>query len=129
MFSKTTHDVLTLLAVTVFADKHVYSSEIKEFINVAKTLPHCQNPDDKLSEARLLAWFEQNRLELKSLHASQAFEDWLLSLLERLSGLKDKTSLLQAMRLIARADGEVHISETALITLAKYYWGETKHAA
>ena len=67
-------------------------------------------------------WYEMN----KGIVAEQALgpnlETWLYERVNRLAPIKDKGAILEAMRLIAIADGEMHVSEHALILLTARQW-------
>ena len=97
MFAKKTHDVLTLLAFTIFADKRIFASEVQAFMTAAQSLPHFQNSDVKMSEARLLAWFEENRLPLRKRHNDGEFGPWFTALLARLRTIEYKNEILLSL--------------------------------
>ena len=40
MLTKTIENILTILALTVFADKRVFSNEIDSFVNSARTVSY-----------------------------------------------------------------------------------------
>lgn len=50
-------------------------------------------------------------------------EPWLYERVNRLAGIENKAAILEAMRQIAIADGELHVSERALIVLTARQWG------
>ena len=122
MMSTDLNNVLSLIAAAIFADKHVYASEIEAFIDSTRKLPLAQRLDPKLSEARLLTWYETNKDGIRQKLATPYFKDWFYDLLEQLSGLPDKETILPVMHTISHADGNVHVSERALVTLAERYW-------
>lgn len=116
------NDILSLVAATIFADKRVYASEVETFVKAAGKLNALQDTKLKLSEARLLVWYETNKDDIRQKITTPYFKDWFYEILERLSDVQDKHSILEVMQDISRADGTVHVSERALITLAKRYW-------
>ena len=118
-------DILTILAVGVFADKRVFSSEIQVFTESAM---HAVLPNRDMtapSGAKALLWFEQNKDEIRAKFDGPRadFDAWLIPILERLAGKVDQEGLLQFLEKISLADEELHISEEALIVLVKRVWG------
>lgn len=116
-------DILSLIAATILADKRVYASEIDAFIKTTSKLDVVVRLEPKISEARLLSWYEQNKDDIRQKITAPYFKDWFYKLLDQLAHLSEKKPILDVMRDISQADGEVHISERALITLAERYWG------
>ena len=117
------NDILSLIAATIFADKRVYASEVETFLSASSKLKVLQDSKPALSEARLLAWYELNKDDIRQKITTPYFKDWFYQLLEQLSDVDDKQSILDVMHDISRADGSVHVSERALIALAKRFWG------
>jgi len=117
------NNILSLIAATIFADKRIYVSEVETFMTSTSKLQVARHLDPKLSEARLLAWYEMNKDNIREKITTPYFKDWYYDLLERLKDVPGKTSILDVMRKISKADNEVHVSERALITLAERYWG------
>ena len=117
------NNILSLIAATIFADKRVYASEVETFMSASGKLAALQNANPKLSEARLLAWYELNKEDIRQKITTPYFKDWFYHILEQLSDVEDKQSILDVMHEISLADGSVHVSERALITLAKRFWG------
>ena len=114
--------LLSLLAMTVLADKRVYAVEIDSFVKTALSLKFQINFNDALSEPKLLMWFELNRDTLRAKIKTPAFEKWFKDCLETLSPIKGKTQILEAMNQIAQADQDFHFGEIALITLTANHW-------
>ena len=115
-------DILSLIAATVFADKHIFASEIDVFIKSTRNLKIVKRLEPKISEAKLLSWYELNKDEIQQNLSTPYFKDWFYAILERLNDVKDKESILDVMRKISRADGHIHVSERALIALSENYW-------
>jgi uncharacterized tellurite resistance protein B-like protein len=116
------NDILSLLAATIFADGRVFSSEIETFLKAANTLTTLRKIEPKLSEAKLLAWYEMNKEDIREKITTPYFKDWFYVVVENLSDVEDKGSILSVMKDISQADGEVHVSERALVTLAARHW-------
>lgn len=123
MLSENIDDLLSLLALMVFADTRVIEDEISAFVRLADKLQIARSMDPKLSEARLAIWFETNREQVQSAFEEDGFEAWLYERLDRLKPLPDKISILAVLCDIASSDGEVHVSEKALIKLTADRWG------
>ena len=123
MYQNDIENTLSLLAATIFADKRVYSQEISTFVNGAAKLDIVRKAHPNLSEAKILIWYEANKDRIKGKMMTPYFKDWFYSLLDNLSGVKDKGSLLSVMRDISKSDNDLHVSERALCSLAARYWG------
>ncbi|MEP3889154.1 MAG: TerB family tellurite resistance protein [Hellea sp.] len=117
------HNILSLLTATIMADKHVYASEIDVFLKSTNKSKLIRHLDPKISEAKLLTWYELNKDGIAQKLVTPHFKDWLYDILEKLSDVSQKQTILELMRGIAIADDDVHVSEKALITLAERYWG------
>lgn len=123
MFTETEDDILTLLGITIFADKRVFAREIESFIESASELDLGTGRSERVNNDTLLLWFEANRQELKTLHTRTDFEPWITALIDRLAGYPHKERLLSIIYDISRSDGEIHVSETALMVLCARRWG------
>ena len=115
-------DILSLIAATVFADKRIFASEIDEFIKSTNKLNIIRHFEPKMSEARLLAWFEMNKDDIRGKLATPYFKDWFYDVLERLKDVPEKESIIEVMHKVSKADGDIHVSERALIVLSENYW-------
>ena len=122
MISDELHDLLSLLAATIFADKRVFATEIETFLKMAEMIRKIRKTDEALSEAKLLSWFDANVDSIRNKLQTPDFEPWFYGCLDRLSGLSDKQAVIDIMLKIAIADDEFHISEQALIVLIANYW-------
>ena len=122
MISDELQNLLSLLAVTIFADKRVFAQEIETFLKTAESITEIRNVQETLSEAKLLAWFDANAENIRGKLQTPGFEPWFYGCLDKLAGLKDKQALLNIMMDISKADDEFHISEKALITLTASHW-------
>lgn len=116
------HDVLTLLALAIFADKKVYAREIEAFVDIAVNTFAKDSSVRNLNEADVLLWYENNRADLKVYLAQADFRARISALFARLKGHTLQPHLIDALRYISKADGEVHVSELALIALAGKAW-------
>lgn len=114
--------ILSLVAATIFADKRIHASEIEVFIKKAGNLKALQGATPSLTEARLLQWYETHGEDIRQKITAPYFKDWFYDLLEQLSDVADKHSILNIMEQISIADGTIHVSERALLTLAKRFW-------
>ena len=122
MFTKDIEDIMTLLILTVFADKKLYSEEIETFTSLAKEMEVFNCAEKRLSEAKMLIWFENNKFDLMIRLETSGFDIWFYDLLDRLAHVKDKPLILECMARLAVADDDVHISERALIVLTADHW-------
>ena len=117
------NNILTLISAAIFADKRVYASEVETFLRSTRSLEVLRQLEPHLSEAKLLSWYEMNKGDVQENLATPYFKDWFYELLGELSHIPEKQSVIEAMREISEADGEIHVSERALIVLAERHWG------
>ena len=75
-----------------------------------------------ITDTTLLLWFEANKDSLAAMHTRSDFDTWLNKHLDRLTDYPGKSAFLKMMGEVSAADGEVHISETALSVLAARRW-------
>ena len=125
MFCNDLNNILSLIVATIFADKRIYDSEIDTFVKSTASLKIAKKLEPKLSRTRLLVWYDANQNDIRKKLETPYFKDWFYDLLDKLSEVQGKRAILKVMDDIARADGEVHVSERALITLAQRHWGIT----
>jgi hypothetical protein len=114
--------LLSLLAITVLADKRVYAVEIDSFVKMALSLNAQISFSEAVSEPKLLMWFELNRDNLRATIKTPAFKIWYNDCLETLASVPEKPQILEAMTQIAHADQDIHFGEIALITLTAKHW-------
>lgn len=117
-------NILTLIAATIFADKRIYDSEVDVFIKATGKLKAVNKLDSQISEDQLLSWYEQNKDDIRQKLGTPTFKDWFYNLLEQFRYVpeKDKESIVEVMRKISIADGNVHESEKTLTALTERYW-------
>jgi len=123
VFTQDIEDILTLLALTVFADKRLFAQEIEAFMGLAADMEDFNHGEKPLSQPRMLVWFENNKAELMLRLDVPGFEDWFYALLDRLAHLHGKPAILKAMAKLAASDDDVHVSERALLKLTAERWG------
>jgi len=123
MFTTEQNNILSLIAATIFADKRVFASEIEAFVKAARNLRPLRRSKNAPSEADILLWYETNKPDIQGKISTPYFKDWYYDLLEKLSDIPEKNSILEVMQEVSRADGSVHVSERALMMLAKRHWG------
>ena len=116
------HNILVLLGITVVADKRILSEEIEVFLRTSQDVQKQMRLTNPLPESRTLLWFEEHRADLSEFVQAQQFEQKFQGLLESLKHLADKDIILSAIEKIAKADGEFHVSEQALLALITSYW-------
>ena len=122
MISEELHDLLSVIAVTIFADKRVFAKEIETFLKMSEKVQKLRNSDDSLSEAKLLSWFDSNSAIIRDKIQTPKFESWFYGCLDRLNGLYDMQAIIDIMSEIAKSDDDFHISEQALIVLTANHW-------
>jgi len=127
MLQSEMNDIMTVLAVGIFADKKIHSSEIKVFIKSVSSIKLSHQNIPKISEAKALTWFEMNKdlVREKFEGPRPEFDKWLIPILERVGEHADKDAFRRLLNEIFMADNEVHISEAALMVLVERVWGLT----
>lgn len=127
MLGKEPDDILTVLAVGVFADKRIFSSEIQVFISSVSNLELSDLDLPKISGAKALTWFEMNKQTIQDKFEGprSEFDAWFVPILERVGEYVDKEKFLKQLDDIFIADDEIHISETAMRVLVERVWGVT----
>jgi len=122
MLSEEINDLLSLLALMIFADKRVLKDEINAFVRLADKLQVARDIEPRLSEAKLVLWYESHKEELEAALNSPNFDGWFYDRLDNLKDIPNKLSILSVLCDIASSDGEVHVSEKALIKLTAQRW-------
>lgn len=123
MLASEIDDLLSVLALMIFADKRVLDDEVRAFVRLADRLQVARAIEPRLSEAKLSVWYETHKDELKAVLERPNFEDWFYEKLDSLKSIPDKLPIMGVLCDIASSDGEVHVSERALVTLAAQRWG------
>jgi len=85
--------VLNLIAATILADKRVYASEVDVFIKQSSRLKLIRRLDPKISEAKLLSWYELNKDSINDRLSTPYFKDWFYATLDQIAELPDKQSV------------------------------------
>lgn len=121
-------DILTVLAVGIFADKKVFASEIQVFTRSVSRVELTNLEIPMISGAQALMWFELNKDNIREKFDGPRadFDNWLIPILERVAEHADTMALLKLLNQISLADDELHISEKALMVLVKKIWGLTE---
>ena len=115
-------DMLCLLMAIIVADKRTYAEEIQSFLSEAARLQVTLGIEPKWSEAQLLMWYELNKDEVKKQALGPYLKSWLYERVNRLADIENKPAILEAMRRVAISDGNMHVSERALILLTARQW-------
>lgn len=121
MFDAKTHELLCLFSVMILADKRVFSVEIDGFVDSATLFFQETEMSPAPSQARLFMWFENNRDNIRTQLVEDNFEPWFEGLMHRVAKNFPAQNLIKVLHAIAKVDGEVHISETALVVLVDQY--------
>ena len=121
VFNRQVEALLTIFALSIFADKRVLSSEISALIKSAEDIDSRVNSSLPVTEAKLLMWFETNRMRLedKLRLGPIGFKRWFESVMSDLSDFSDQALLTDLLHRTSLADGELHVSEKALRILVE----------
>ena len=118
-------DILTVLAVGVYADKRIFASEIQAFTRSVSGVALSRRENSTVTGAQALLWFEMNKDEIRDKidGPRPEFDAWIIPILERVSEHGNIDELIGLLDIISVADDEFHISEKAFIVLVKKIWG------
>ena len=118
-------DILTVLAVGVYADKRIFASEIQAFTRSVSGVALSRRENSTVTGAQALLWFEMNKDEIRDKFEGPRpeFDAWIIPILERVSEHGNIDELIGLLDIISVADDEFHISEKAFIVLVKKIWG------
>ncbi len=121
-------DILTVLAIGVYADKRIFASEIQAFTRSVSGVELSKRENSKVSGAKALMWFETHKDDIRAKFDGPRpeFDAWIVPILERVSEHGNIDELIRLLDTISVADDEFHISEKAFIVLAKKAWGRNK---
>ena len=115
-------DILTLLALTILADKKVVNQEVDSFLQIAPQITNGLGAKKPMSQPNLLAWLYTHQARIKKMFSSPNFDQILIGLFTRTQSIPNKQAVLNKMNEISTADDEFHVSEKALIVLAARHW-------
>jgi len=118
-------DILTVLAVGVYADKRIFASEIQAFTRSVSSVALSRRENSTVTGAQALLWFEMNKDEIRDKFEGPRpeFDAWIIPILERVSEHGNIDELIGILDIISVADDEFHISEKAFIVLVQKIWG------
>ena len=118
-------DILTVLAVGVYADKRIFASEIQAFTRSVSGVALSRRENSTVTGAQALLWFEMNKDEIRDKFDGPRpeFDAWIIPILERVSEHGNIDELIGFLDIISVADDEFHISEKAFIVLVQKIWG------
>jgi len=121
-------DILTVLAIGVYADKRIFASEIQAFTRSVSGVELSKRENSKVSGAQALMWFETHKDDIRAKFDGPRpeFDAWIIPILHRVSEHGNIDELIGLLDTISLADDEFHISEKAFIVLAKKAWGRNK---
>ena len=117
-------DILTVLAVGVYADKRIFASEIQAFTRSVSGVALSRRENSTVTGAQALLWFEMNKDEIRDKFEGPRpeFDAWIIPILERVSEHGNIDELIGILDIISVADDEFHISEKAFIVLVQKIW-------
>lgn len=118
-------DILTVLAIGVYADKRIFASEIQAFTRSVSGVELSRRENSKVSGAQALMWFELQKDDIRAKFDGPRpeFDAWIIPILQRVAEHGNIDELIGLLDTISVADDEFHISEKAFIVLVKKVWG------
>lgn len=118
---KPVFNLLVLIATTILADVRAHKSGSQTFISEARRLGAEQTQGVKLSEARLLLWYELNKDAILEKMRATGFRDWFYGVLASLNSFFEKHHILDMMQRITATDRQINTNGQALFILTKRY--------
>ncbi len=117
-------DVMTLLAISIVADGRVVSEEVEVFTKAATQLRLSELVTTPPSEESAGAWFTKYHADIRAVvfGPRPEYEARLKVLLDRVADHVRPDALLHTLHMISISDGEMHPSETRLISFIKHHW-------
>ena len=106
----------------ITADSKILKEEIDSFRTVATNLNLTDRQGVALSDQWVSHWFEKNSEAVRAESGRPEAVSKLVHLFIRLQKWPNKIKLLDALCHVAASDGQFHINEKVLITLAAAYW-------
>jgi len=114
--------ILTLLTVAVIVDKRVYKEEVDMFVERVLTLKDIISPDMIFSKKMAFDWFVVHRDAVKVWMNEPDPHTVILRHILGLRDLESRANVLKAIYAIATVDGEYHMSEIDIVSLAAKHW-------
>lgn len=118
---------MTLLAIAIVADGRVANEETAVFQKAISQIALSNSNITLPSEPTAMSWFSKYKNDIRTIvfGPQSALEDRLNALLDRLAPHTRPEALIHVLQMISIADGELHQSETQLISFIKQRWQMT----
>lgn len=115
------------MALVIIADDRVFEEEVSEFVNAVTALQNSVEFQTPVESQNLRDWFNSHEHELNSLMQSPRADAEIAKLFVRLNTMSDKKNMLKGMLSVAVSDGEIHLNEKILMSMAALYWNLDVH--
>lgn len=120
--SDNVQNLMRLLSQLIFADGHIFQSEIEALISVVQRLG-LEDLDGKiLSPVQVRGWFADYMQELNETSSNAPKDVEITRLILSLADWPDKQSVVEALEKISVSDADFHKEEKLLISIVKAYW-------
>lgn len=115
-------NMLGLITMAILADDQIHEIEIDVFTTVAQHLPKLTRSARPMSEVRLRAWYENNKIRLFKVKNGPDFNQWLSKSIEQITNLEDQLAVVLAMDAVSKSDNNYHVEEKSLLSFIAECW-------
>ena len=115
-------NLMRLLSQLVFADGHVFQSEIEALISGVHRLRLKDSAGQVLSPIQIRNWFDGYMQELNETSSDAPKDVEITRLILSLADWPDKQSVIETLEKISYSDADFHKEEKLLISIVKAYW-------
>ena len=120
--SDSVQDLMRLLSQVIFADGHIFQSEIEAFISASQRLGLTDVDGQILSPLQIQNWFDAYRQELNKQSSKAPKDVEITRLILRLADWPNKEAVVEALEAISLSDDEFHKEEKRLISIVRAFW-------
>ena len=122
VISDTVQNLMRLLSQVIFADGHIFQSEIEAFLSGVQRLGLTDAEGQILLPFQIREWFEAYKQELNGSPSDAPKDVEMTRLILSLADWPDKQSVVVTLDAISLSDAEFHKEERVLISIVKAYW-------
>ena len=115
-------NLMRLLSQLIFADGHIFQSEIEALISGVQQLGLEDASGQVLSPDQIRVWFQGYMQELNETSSDAPKDVEITRLILSLADWPDKQSVVEALEKISVSDADFHKEEKLLISIVRAYW-------
>ena len=122
IISDNVQNLMRLLSQLIFADGHIFPSEIEALISGVQDLGLEDTAGQVLAPAQIRNWFAGYMQDLNESPSSAPKDVEITRLILSLAEWPDKQSVVEALEKISVSDADFHKEEKILISIVRAYW-------